>query len=89
MPQTQINVYSQVVQISQHYLGPAASRFIDRQIRTHLNKEPDDLADTDIKDLVDWIRLAVAVLTEDTKVVNEYSQRLLHLSTGDTSEPYA
>ncbi len=62
------------------YLGPAARRFIDRQIENHLDKKPDDLTVKDLLSLVDWIRVAVSLLTEDTKLVKEFTGRLLSLT---------
>ena len=38
------SLYLKVVRITDHYLGPAADRFIRRQIENHLNKHPEELA---------------------------------------------
>ncbi len=73
-------LYKQMVDISRDYLGPAAERFINRQVTTHLHKEPSDLSSRDVPTLVDWIKLAFALLTNDDALVNEYADRLLTLS---------
>jgi hypothetical protein len=78
----EVTLYSQVVSITTSYLGPAAERFIARQIQTHLNKQPDELTKQDLAKLVDWIKIAIALLTEDGKVVEEYSASLMALSKG-------
>jgi hypothetical protein len=69
-------VYDQAVHITEPYLGPAASRFVDRQIRNHLHKEPGDLTENDLSQLIHWMRLAISVLTADSHVVNEYISQI-------------
>jgi hypothetical protein len=70
------SVYQRVVQITHIYLGPAADRFIDRQIQNHLHKEPSQLEVGDLNILTDWIRVAVAMLTDDSEIVEEYIMQL-------------
>lgn len=80
MAQTnKVSLYSSVIQITADYLGPAADRFIDRQIENHLNKLPKDLNKKDLEILIDWAKVAIALLTEDKSVVDEYSRRLANL----------
>jgi hypothetical protein len=69
-------LYERIVSISQDYLGPAAERFVRRQIQTHLDKDPEDLRQKDMPELINWIRLTMSVLTNDTKVIDEFSERL-------------
>lgn len=73
-------LYEQVVEVTVHYLGPAAERFVVRQIQMHLDKEPEDLTEKDLEKLVDWIRLAIALLSQDSKLVDEFSESLLALA---------
>lgn len=80
MPAKQPNLYEQVVNVTMEYLGPATERFITRQIKTHIGKEPEDLTEDDLEKLVDWIKLAIALLTEDNKMVDDFSRSLLELS---------
>jgi len=70
------SVYERVVHITHIYLGPAADRFIDRQIQNHLQKPPTELAVGDLAVLSDWIRVAVAMLTDDAEIVEEYIRQL-------------
>jgi hypothetical protein len=77
---------NQLVQVSQDYLGPAAERFLDRQISTHTNKRPDDVNEKDIEELIDWIRLSFALLTRDTNLVDEYVERLKLIAQGRGKE---
>ena len=82
-------LYDKVIAISEDYLGPASERFINRQIMTHLQIEPKDLQINQLKDLVKWVRLTFAVLTNNTVQVDEFSSRLLKLSDNINSHPIA
>jgi len=73
-------VYDKVVHITQSYLGPAANRFIARQVENHLHKTPNDLSSADLLSLIDWIRVAVSLLTEDSTTVEEYIAQLQKLA---------
>jgi len=65
-------LYEEVVDITHEYLGPAADRFITRQIRSHLHKNPEELKKRDLKNLIDWIGLAMSILSEDEELVHKY-----------------
>lgn len=73
-------VYQQVVAVTTEYLGPAAERFITRQIKTHLGKKPEELTKADVAKLVDWMKLAIALLTEDGKMVDDFTKSLLAIA---------
>lgn len=65
-------LYDQVVQTTYDYLGPAADRFVARQIRNHLGKAPEELQKQDLRRLIDWISLAMALLSDDQELVAHY-----------------
>lgn len=69
-------LYKQIVDITEDYLGPAAKRFIDRQIMAHVGKDPLDLTGKDLTKLTGWIEAAVSLLTDDIEMVDEYTTRL-------------
>lgn len=73
-------LYDEVVTITYDYLGPAADRFVVRQIRNHLQKDPGELQRKDLKQLIDWIRLAMRLISDDTKVVDSYVADLQSLA---------
>lgn len=73
-------IYQQVVEATHTYMGPAAERFIDRQIKNHLNKEPSQLTAHDIHELIDWIKIAVSFLTEDSALIEEYIRQLKQIA---------
>lgn len=74
------SVYDQVVRITLSYLGPAANRFIARQVESHLHKKPEDLSPSDLLKLTDWIRVAVSLLTEDKDIIEKYIDELQKLA---------
>jgi|GEM_PF-986289 len=76
----------QILEISQDYLGPAAERFIDRQISTHLKKSPDKITRSDLKVLIDWLKLSFTLLTDDGRIVSEYAKRLQLVAQGKSQE---
>jgi dolichyl-phosphate-mannose--protein O-mannosyl transferase len=76
------NIHSNLVEITSHYLGPAAERFIDRQIQNHLNKQPENITKKDVSLLVDWIRSSVSMLTDNEDLVEEYIEQLQKLAKG-------
>ncbi|HSX41637.1 MAG TPA: hypothetical protein VLF21_03390 [Candidatus Saccharimonadales bacterium] len=72
-------LHQQVVGITENYLGPAAPRFIDRQIEFHLKKKPDELTNQDLPQLVEWVKVSLALLTDDKKMVDECVDKLGNL----------
>lgn len=83
-----LSIYDQVVKITHVYLGPAADRFIDRQVQNHLHKSPDQMSKADLLKLIDWIRVAVSLITEDSEIVEEYTDQLRRLATTDPKRQY-
>jgi hypothetical protein len=76
-------LYKRAVDISEDYLGPAGERFMRRQISTHLGKEPGELDKKDIDELVNWVRLTFALLTDDSRMIDAFSERLTLLGEGE------
>jgi hypothetical protein len=68
--------YDLVLSITEEYLGPAARRFVDRQITKHLSKPPELLTREDIPALAVRIRSGLMVLTQNEEVVQEAFRRL-------------
>ncbi len=79
-------LYDQVVRVTHVYLGPAADRFIARQVKNHLQKPPEQLSRDDLIKLIDWIKLAVSLLTEDNEIVEEYADQLRKLTVKSTNK---
>lgn len=66
------SLYQEVVEITYDYLGPATDRFVTRQIKHHLHKRPEELRKKDLKLLIEWITLAVNMLSDDRRLVEQY-----------------
>jgi uncharacterized protein YlxP (DUF503 family) len=77
------SLYLKVVHITNHYLGPTADRFIRRQIENHLNKHPEELAQADLKELINWIEISMTAITADHKMIREYLAKLQSLISGN------
>jgi hypothetical protein len=73
-------LYSQVVEVTQDFLGPASEQFITRQIEAHLKKKPEDLKTEDLEELAKWIKVAIALLTEDGATVESYTASIMDLA---------
>lgn len=80
-------LYEQVVRITHVYLGPAADRFIARQVENHLHKAPEHLSHDDLLSLIDWIRVIVSLLTEDSEIIEEYTGELQKLAGSAKAKP--
>ena len=81
------SLYNEVVRITHVYLGPAAERFIARQVENHLHKPPEDLSRDDLAGLIGWIKAVVSLLTEDNDIVEEYAselEKLVGMRPGDS-----
>ena len=74
------SVYEEAIRITSVYLGPAANRFLNRQIESHLRKAPQKLTRADLANLIDWIRVTVALLTDKGEIVEEYVAELQKLA---------
>lgn len=74
------SLYTRMVEVTTDYLGPAAERFITRQINTHLHKSPDEITPGDIEKLTEWVKVAIALLTEDSKMVDDFTNSLMELA---------
>ncbi|HSX29555.1 MAG TPA: hypothetical protein VLE73_03270 [Candidatus Saccharimonadales bacterium] len=73
-------LYEQAVEVGTDFLGPAGERFMRRQIQTHLDIEPEALRSQDVAELVNWVRLTFALLTDDASHVDAFADRLLALA---------
>jgi len=71
-PSIMTSLYDEVVTITYDYLGPAADRFVVRQIRNHLQKDPGELQRRDLRQLIDWIQLAMRLISNDSDAIDQY-----------------
>jgi hypothetical protein len=73
-------LYQQALEIANIFLGPASERFLGRQIRQNLNKEPEALSKTDIPELAKWVSISIGPSVADPKVANDFRLKLLTLA---------
>jgi hypothetical protein len=66
------SLFDDVVAVTYDYLGPAADRFVVRQIRNHLEKDPSQLEREDLRQLIEWIQLAMRLISDDAYIVDHY-----------------
>jgi hypothetical protein len=76
-------LFDKIVDITEEYLGPAAPRFVARQVSFHLDKSPSELSTEDIPKLVEWTKVTLALLTEDKALVQEYARKVSDLAEED------
>lgn len=81
MPTHTVSLYDQAIQISEEYLGPAGERFMRRQISTHLGIKPEALKKSQMPQLVTWVSLAFALLTNNAEEQEGFTHSLLSLSS--------
>lgn len=73
-------LYSQAVQVTEEYLGPAGERFLRRQIEEHLNIKPENLGQKNLSKLIKWSSIAFALLTNDEKDIDAFTNDLKSLT---------
>lgn len=81
MPTQTLSLYDKAIRLSEEYLGPAGERFMRRQISTHLGIEPELLKKSHIPQLVTWVSLAFALLTDNAEEQEGFTHSLLSLSS--------
>jgi hypothetical protein len=74
--------YRQVVLATEEYLGPAAERFINRQIEFHLNKPPESIGRDDIPKLKESLGVALGLLVKDPEIVNQAMRKFDIIAKG-------
>jgi hypothetical protein len=73
-------LYDNVTEIAEDYFGPVAPRFMSRLITNHLGKTPETITPADLPELTEWVKLTVAMLTDDQSLIKEFTARLDKLS---------
>jgi hypothetical protein len=81
------DLYQQLVAITEDYLGPAAPRFVDRQIDVHLGKKAQEIIPEDLPRLIEWTKVTLSLLTRDQKVIEEYGRRMSQLMQDASLSP--
>ncbi len=69
-------IYSKVIRLTNEYLGLSSKQLIDRQICNHLSKNPEDITESDLGNLLDWIRPMACILIEDKRRASVFMRQL-------------
>jgi hypothetical protein len=72
-------LYDEAVTIAKGYIGPAGQQFLDRQLSTHLNIKPGDLAASNLGDLGKWCFTSGRLII-DEKQATEFSDKIKTLA---------
>ena len=76
-------LYDEVVDLARIYLGPAAKRFVDRQIKGHLEIDSVQLKLSDLDELATWCYTSSKILMNDGKA-REFSDRVKALNSNNS-----
>lgn len=80
--------YKKIVEITKDYLGPAAERFVSRQVVFHLGKSPDDdLTKEDVRRIASSMKVSLSLLTKDERSVEEATRRINEVAELDGEAP--
>ncbi len=70
-----VDYYHAVVATTEGFLGPAAERFIRRQIEFHIGKAPEKINRQDVEKLRESLRVALGLLVDDKQTVDDAVQK--------------
>ena len=71
-----MTLYDQVLKVASQYLGPAAEKFVQRQIKSHLNlTSPQALSAQNLPDLARWCEISGALVMDKEKAA-EFRSRV-------------
>lgn len=80
------NYYQSIIDILREPLGPAAERFLNRQMEFHLGKKTSHLTATNVKKITPSISTALSLLTSDKKSIVQTEKKILSLLKADVIE---
>lgn len=68
-------LYDDVVNLAKAYLGPAAQKFVDRQIKGHLDTDKSQLDKSHLDELAKWCYTSGKLLMDEGKA-REFSEKV-------------
>ena len=71
-------LYNDVITLARPYLGPAAEKFLSRQISQHLDVTTDQLAGQHLEELSKWCFISGKLVMAEAKA-QEFSQKVKSL----------
>lgn len=73
-------LFLELLVISEAFLGPAAERFLVAQIEHHLHKPTSEITVSDLKNLIEWLRLSLVFISQDPDEIAQYTKELRRLA---------
>ena len=70
-------LYFECLKLCNEYLGKTSEDFLNRQIRIHLLKTPEELNRNDIEKLATWIGISAALVIKDEQAMELKDKVLL------------
>lgn len=61
--------------MTEEFLGPAAERFVNRQIEFRLGKTPETIGRSDIPTLKEALSVALGILVKDQEIVSQAKRK--------------
>jgi hypothetical protein len=74
-----MGVYERVVEVATPYFGLGAQRFVDRQLRAHLDIKPEELDYQHLDELAKWCLLGGKLFLQDEKAATEIADKIRQL----------
>lgn len=68
-------LYDDAVELAKSYMGPAAKKFIDRQINGHLDVDASGLNASHVEELAKWCFTSGKLLMDESKA-QEFSEKI-------------
>jgi hypothetical protein len=74
-----VNFYEKVNLLLEPYLGESAKQFLDRQIKYHLSKDPEDIDINDKEELAKWCRISSCLFLDKQEMSEEIYHKIISL----------
>ncbi len=69
----------EMMKVAVEYMGPAAERFMKRQVKSHLNKTLTTISKEDLPELAKWIEISAGLLI-DKEEAKQFKQEIKALA---------
>ncbi len=70
-----MSLYDNILNVARPYLGPAAEKFISRQIGQHLSIDAQKIASQQLDELAKWCLISGKLIMDESKA-QEFSQKV-------------
>ena len=75
-----MSLHDDAVKVAKIYMGPAAEKFINRQISSHLNKTASELTGADLEELAKWCYVSGRLVMPEDRA-KEFGQAVKAIRT--------